>query len=228
MDPRRTFNDLIGAPALDTGFANRMAQVRGPGVVGKLHLGLSGLPRFGGLGEASLGQRLLIAPDARYVERAFNHSKYGEVSEQPVFEITVPSLHDASLAPAGHHCVSVNVSYLPHGLEGGWTGQREAVADRLVQQLDAWAPGLAEQVVQRELLTPDDIEADTGAVQGHWHHGELSLHQSFMMRPTYGAAQFDTPLDGLFLCSAGCHPGGGLSGLPGELAARRVLDQGAG
>ena len=111
---------------------------------------------------------------------------------------------------------------------GGLSARLMQVADRLVTQLDGWAPGLRDKVVQRELLSPAAIETATGATMGHWHHGELTMHQSFMMRPTYGAAQYATPVDGLYLCGAGSHPGGGVHGLPGQLAARRILgeDQG--
>jgi len=226
-DPRATFLDLVGAPRLDAMFASRVAQIRGAGTVAKLHLGLSGLPEFAGLEAQALGQRLLVAPSMRYVERAFNHSKYGEYSAQPVLEITLPSVHDATLAPPGHHVMSVAVSYVPYALHGGWQEQKQALADAVVAQLAHYAPQLESLIVAREFLTPADIEEQYGAVQGHWHHGELSLHQSFMMRPLYGAARYDTPLAGLFLCGAGCHPGGGLNGLPGRNAARRVLERGA-
>lgn len=227
IDPRATFLQLVGAPRLDTTFANRVRQIRGAGVVGKLHLGLEGLPEFSGVDASQLRHRLLIAPTLRYVERAFNASKYGECSEHPVFEITVPSLADASLAPEGHHVMSVNVAYLPFDLKGGWTENRPAVVRHLLAELETCAPGIGSQVTDHEFLSPADIEREYGAVRGHWHHGELSIHQSFMLRPLYGAAQYDTPVERLYLCSAGCHPGGGVTGLPGRNAAQRILESGA-
>ncbi len=225
-DPRSTLTNLVGAPELDAMFANRVTQIRGSGVVAKLHLALNGVPDFNGLAEAQLGDRLLIAPSMKYVEHAFNHSKYKECSENPVFEITIPSLHNSALAPDGHHVMSVNVAFVPYELEGGWEEQKSTFAYKVMSQLSHYAPNLKSLVVDHELLTPLDIEEQFHAVQGHWHHGELSIHQSFMMRPLHGAAQYDTPVDGLFLCGAGCHPGGGLTGLPGHHAARRVLKLG--
>jgi len=225
-DPRSTFSSLIGAPQLDAMFANRVAQIRGSGVVAKLHLALSGEPEFTGLAQSQLGNRLLVAPSMRYVEQAFNHSKYNEYSEKPVLEITLPSLHNNSLAPDGHHVMSVNVAYVPYNLEGGWPEQKTSFAYKVISQLGLYSPNLKSLIVDHELLTPQDIEDQFHAVRGHWHHGELSIHQSFMMRPVHGAAQYDTPVDRLFLCSAGSHPGGGLTGLPGRNAAKRVLDLG--
>ena len=225
-DPRSTLSDLVGAPQLDAMFANRVTQIRGSGVVAKLHLALSGTPEFTGLAEGQLSDRLLIAPSMKYVENAFNHSKYKECSENPVFEITMPSLHNSALAPEGHHVMSVNVAFVPYELDGGWEEQKSTFAYKLISQLSQYAPNLKSLVVGHEFLTPRDIEEQFHAVKGHWHHGELSIHQSFMMRPLHGAAQYDTPVDGLFLCGAGSHPGGGLTGLPGHHAAKRVLKLG--
>ncbi len=226
-DPRTTFLQLVGAPRLDALFANRVQQVRGTGTVAKLHLALSGLPDFAGLESSSLANRLVVAPSTSYVEQAFNHSKYGQYSESPVLEITMPSLHDESLAPPGHHVMSVNASFVPYRLAGGWNGREQELSDRLISQLAAFAPDIRSLIVEREFLTPRDIEAQYGAVEGHWHHGEMTMHQSFMMRPVYGASRYDTPVDGLFLCGAGCHPGGGLTGMPGWNAAKRAKELGA-
>jgi len=225
-DPRSTFLSLVGAPKLDAMFASRATQIRGSGVVAKLHLALSDKPEFTGLAESRLRDRLLIAPSMKYIEHAFNHSKYGEYSENPVLEITIPSLHNSSLAPAGHHVMSVNVAFVPYELEGGWEEQKTTLAYKIISQIGQYSPSLKSLVVDHELLTPQDIETQFHAVKGHWHHGELSIHQSFMMRPLHGAAQYDTPIDGLFLCGAGNHPGGGLTGLPGRNAAKRILDLG--
>jgi phytoene dehydrogenase-like protein len=227
IDPRATFLQLVGAPQLDTMFANRVRQIRGAGVVGKLHLGLEGLPEFSGVDASQLRQRLLIAPTMRHVERAFNCSKYGECAEHPVFEITVPSLADPSLAPEGRHVMSVNVAYLPFDVKGGWQENKAAIVRHILAELATYAPGIESQVSDHEFLSPADIEREYGAVQGHWHHGELSIHQSFMLRPLYGAAQYDTPVEQLYLCSAGCHPGGGVAGLAGRNAAKRILESGA-
>jgi phytoene dehydrogenase-like protein len=225
-DPRSTFSSMIGGRQLDTMFVNRVAQIRGSGVVAKLHLALSGLPEFDGLDASQLGNRLLVAPSMRYIESAYNHSKYGECSGNPVLEISIPSVHNASLAPDGHHVMSVNVAFMPYELDGGWEEQRTTAAYKVISQLVRYAPNLKSLILDHEFLTPADVEAEFGAVRGHWHHGELSIHQSFMMRPLHGAAQYDTPVEMLFLCGAGCHPGGGLTGLPGRNAARRILELG--
>jgi phytoene dehydrogenase-like protein len=226
VDARRTFLSLVGAPQLDTMFTNRVGQIRGKGVVAKLHIALSGLPEFDGLDAARLGSRLLVAPSMRYIERAFNHAKYGECSDEPVLEISTPSTRNPSLAPDGHHVMAVNVAYMPYDLEGGWEDQKTTAAYRIISLLGRYAPNLKSLIVDHEFLTPADIEREFGAVEGHWHHGELSIHQSFMMRPLHGAAQHDTPIGKLFLCGASCHPGGGLTGLPGRNAARRILELG--
>jgi phytoene dehydrogenase-like protein len=225
-DPRSTFTSLVGAPQLDTMFANRVTQIRGAGVVAKLHLALSGKPEITGLPDSQLGNRLLVAPSMKYVERAFNHSKYDEYSEDPVLEVTLPSLHNSSLAPEGHHVMSINVAFVPYNLESGWQEQKATLAYKVISQLGQYSTNLKSLIVDHEILTPRDIEEQFHAVQGHWHHGELSIHQSFMMRPLHGAAQYDTPIENLFLCGAGSHPGGGLTGLPGRNAAKRVLELG--
>lgn len=225
-DPRSTFSSLVGAPQLDAMFASRVTQIRGSGVVAKLHLALSGKPEFAGLSESQLENRLLVAPSMKYVEHAFNHSKYGEYSQHPVLEVTLPSLHNNSLAPDGHHVMSVNVAYVPCEISGGWQEQKTSLAYKVISQLGHYCPDLTSLIVDHEFLTPQDIEEQFNAVRGHWHHGELSIHQSFMMRPVHGAAQYDTPVEKLFLCGAGCHPGGGLTGLPGRNAAKRILELG--
>jgi phytoene dehydrogenase-like protein len=207
-------------------FAHRVTQIRGSGVVAKLNLALSGLPDFTGLAVEQLGDRLLVAPSMKYVEHAFNHSKYNECSENPVLEISLPSVHNNALAPEGHHVMSVNATFVPYDLAGGWQEQQSTFAYKLISQINQYAPNLKSLIVDHELLTPRDIEKQFHAVRGHWHHGEMTIHQSFMMRPLHGAAQYDTPLDGLYLCGAGCHPGGGLTGLPGHNAAKRILKLG--
>ncbi len=225
-DAKTTFLDLVGTRELDAMFAHRIHTTRTSGNVAKLHLALRSLPDIAGLSVEQLGNRLLVAPDMRYVEHAFNHAKYGEYSEQPVLEITIPSIADPSLAPPGHHVMSVSISFAPYALKGGWDQHRSVFADKVIALIDQYAPGLASQIVARELLTPVDIEAQYNVAGGHWHHGELTIDQSFMMRPVHGAAQYDTPIAGLFLCGAAAHPGGGITGIPGHNAARRILAMG--
>ena len=138
-------------------------------------------------------------------------------------EITVPTVHDQRLAPSGKHVLSAIVQYAPYELKAGWTSAREAFTSRLIAKLAEYAPGIGAIVIGSELLTPVDIEAQFRIRGGHWHHGELSLDQFMMMRPVPGATQYATPLDGLYLCGAGAHPGGGVMGLAGRNAAREII-----
>jgi phytoene dehydrogenase-like protein len=222
-DPKSTFLKLLGSEHLDAGFVRQVSQLRCRGVAAKLHLALDRLPEFPGLHPSALRSRLLIAPSADYIERAYNHTKYNEYSPAPMLEVTVPTLLDATLAPAGKHIMSVIVQYAPYNLDGGWHGQREAFADRVIDTLSAYAPGLRDSVQALELLAPPDIERLFRITGGHWHHIELALDQFLMLRPVPGAARYATPLPGLFLCGAGAHPGGGVLGLPGRNAARQLI-----
>ena len=167
---------------------------------------------------------MIIAPDLDAIEFAFDDAKYGESSERPVMEIVIPSLHDPALAPAGKHVLSAHIMYVPYRLKGGWTDEaREALCERIIGTIEHYAPGIREQIVHRELLTPLDLEQTCNVTGGHWHHTEFALDQMLMMRPTHEAAQYSTPLSGLYLCGAGCHPGGGLMGGPGHNAAHEIL-----
>lgn len=222
-DPKRTFQSLVGAEHLDTGFQRRLRGFRGNGLAAKLNLVLEGVPEFTGLDMAKLGGRLILAPDMGYLERAFDHSKYGEYSTAPALEITIPSLHDGSLASVGRNVMSVVVQYAPYELKGGWDANREAFADHVIKTIAALAPGLPKQVVAREMLAPPDLEREFGMTGGHWHHGDLAVDQMLMLRPVPGFAQYASPVPGLYLCGAGTHPGGGVTGAAGMNAARRIL-----
>ena len=223
-DPKTTFLRLLGSEYLDTGFVRRVKHLRARGLAAKLHLALDRLPQFTGLDATALRGRMLVAPSLEYVERAFNHAKYGEFSAAPILEITVPSVADASLAPAGQHVLSAVVQYVPYQLAtGGWEQEKERLTNLIIGILDGHAPGLRESVRAAELLTPADIEREFRISGGHWHHAELALDQFLMVRPVPGAAQYTTPLEGLFLCGAGAHPGGGVMGIAGRNAARQVL-----
>lgn len=222
-DPRRTFMDLLGPEHLDTGFVTRVRNIRMRGNAAKLNLALDGLPEFTGLDAEALGGRLIIAPDVDYVERAFNPAKYGEYSPEPVLEITIPSLHDKTLAPEGKHVLSAVLQYAPYDLKAGWEGAREAFMKTVLEVLERYAPGLGGRIVESELLTPFDLEQQFRMTGGHWHHGELALDQMLMLRPVPGAAQYAAPLSGLYLCGAGSHPGGGVMGAAGRNAASQVI-----
>jgi phytoene dehydrogenase-like protein len=225
-DPKTTFLRLLGPRYLDTGFVRRVKHIRSRGLAAKLHLALTRAPSFSGASEASLRGRLLIAPSLQHIEHAYNHAKYGEFSAAPVMEITVPSINDPTLAPPGQHVLSAIVQYAPYALTEGWESGRKRFMNTALDALEGFAPGLRNSIVASELLTPADMEQEFRISGGHWHHGDLAFDQFLMVRPVPGAAQYRTPLEGLFLCGAGCHPGGGVMGIAGRNAARQVLASG--
>jgi len=226
-DPLTTLAGLLGYRNMETGMARRVSQIRCRGGAARLHLALDGLPNFTGLDAQQLGQRLLIAPDMNYIERAFNAVKYGEISKAPVMDISIPTVHDPAAAPTGKHVLSATVQFAPFEPAGGWEAHRADFTERLLDLLAVYAPGIREQVVASELLTPADLQRDYGMTGGHWHHGELSLDQVMMMRPFPGASQYASGIDGLYLCGAGAHPGGGVMGLAGRNAALEIIRRGA-
>ena len=222
-DPKTTFFDLLGARHLEAGLVRNIQNIRMRGNASRLHLALNGVPEFTGLNENQSGERLVIAPDIEYVERAFNYAKYGEHSTQAIAEISIPSLNDDSLAPAGQHVLSAVVQNKPYELKAGWPNARQAFTDQVIDMIAQYAPGIREQIVHTELLTPVDIEREFRIHGGHWHHGELALDQFLMMRPAPGISQYQGQVDGLYLCGAGSHPGGGVMGSAGRNAANAVL-----
>jgi phytoene dehydrogenase-like protein len=225
-DPKTTFLRLLGARHLDTGFVRRVNHIRSRGLAAKLHLALNRAPPFSGVVEAGLRGRLLIAPSLQHIEHAYNHAKYGEFSAAPVMEITIPTINDPTLAPPGQHVLSAIVQYAPYALKEGWESGRQRFVAAALESLERFAPGLGSCVIGAELLTPVDIEREFRINGGHWHHGDLAFDQFLMVRPVPGAAQYRTPLDGLYLCGAGCHPGGGVMGVAGRNAAQEVLKVG--
>ena len=223
-DPKTTVLKLIGAKHAETGFARRITHLRAKGNAAKLHLALDGLPAIEGLSKKDYGERIVIAPDEHYVERAFNPAKYGESSPQPVIEITFPSFRDETLAPAGKHVMSAVVQYAPYALKGGWDEAAKAeFMKAILSVLARYMPDIEQRITASELLTPADIESEFHISGGHWHHAELTLDQFLFVRPVNGAAQYRLPIDGVYLCGAGAHPGGGVSGAAGRNAARTIL-----
>jgi phytoene dehydrogenase-like protein len=227
-DPVSTFVELLGLDKVETDTARRVSQIRNKSGTAKLHLALTSLPDFTGLDETALGQRLLVAPDMDYVERAFNPVKYSDYAREPTMDISIPTVNDPGLAPDGQHVLSAIVHHAAFDIPGGWDAGREQVIDDWLTCLSQYAPGIREQVVASELLSPADIEREYLASGGHWDHVEPSLDQVLMMRPFPAASRYATPVPGLYLCGAGSHPGGGLNGLAGANAAEVVLREGAG
>jgi phytoene dehydrogenase-like protein len=225
LDPKRTLLSLIDPVVLGPGLVWRAGNIRTPGVVAKVNLALSGLPRFSGvLDEEQLAGRIVIAPSIDYLEHAFDASKYGRISEEPYLEATIPTIADPSLAPDGRHVMSVLVQYAPYALrEGDWSAERDGLGDLVLKSLEAFAPGISDLVTARQVLTPVDLENDYGLTGGHPLHAEPALDQFFAWRPLLGHARYRLGLPGLYLCGPGAHPGGGITGGPGVNAAREVL-----
>jgi phytoene dehydrogenase-like protein len=224
-DPRRTLLNLVEPGELDPGVLQRLRNYRMPGTVAKVNLTLNSLPPFVGIANpGDLHGRIHIAPGLDYIEKAFDASKYGEVSPQPYLDVTIPSLLDSSLCPANRHVMSVYVQYAPYRLASGgdWATSRDSLVTAVVRTIEQYAPGFWNAVEHRQVLTPVDLEETFGLTHGHIHHGEMSIDQLFTMRPVLGYAQYRTPIEGLFLCGAGTHPGGGVTGLSGRNAAREV------
>ena len=228
-DPRRTLLGLLDPVVLGPNLSWRAANLRLPGVVSKVNLALSGLPRFtaaAGEDEYRLGGRIVVAPSVDYLERAFDASKYGQVSEHPYLEATIQSLSDPSLAPEGRHVMSVLMQWTPYRLRNGeWSRQSEkdALADTALATLEEYAPGISALVTSRQVITPSDLERDFGLTEGNPFHGEPGLDQFFAWRPLLGHARYRMPVEGLYLCGSGAHPGGGVTGAPGANAAREIL-----
>ena len=227
-DPKTTFLKLVDPAELDPSFLQKMQNYRAYGTVAKVNLALSALPKFSSLnGEdpsEKLSGRIHIGPEIDCLERAFDAAKYGDFSPRPYLDITIPSLTDSSLAPKGAHVMSIHAQFAPYRLkDGDWDSRREELGDAVVNTLADYAPNLKELIVARHVLTPLDLEKTFGLTGGHIHHGEMSLDQLFAFRPLIGWAQYRTPIKRLYLCGAGTHPGGGVTGACGFNASREII-----
>ncbi|MBI3763356.1 MAG: NAD(P)/FAD-dependent oxidoreductase [Chloroflexi bacterium] len=224
-DPRRTFIGLVGAINLDTDFVRSVCNIKYRGASAKVNLALDGLPQLSGVsGDSHLRGRISVSPSLIYLEKAYDDAKYGGVSQKPYLEVAIPSIADPSLAPTGNHVMSIYAQYAPYHLKGGWNDRkREELGRRVVETLSEYAASLPSLILHSQVLTPLDLENTYDLTEGNANHGEMMLDQLFVMRPVPGWAQYRTPVDGLYLCGAGTHPGGGVSGLPGRNAAREIL-----
>jgi phytoene dehydrogenase-like protein len=226
-DLQRTFLQLVDLALLDPFEVQRIRDYQQWGMAAKVNLALSALPAFTALrgrGGDALRGRIHVGPGVDALERAFDDAKYGEPSARPYLDVTLPSVSDPSLAPEGRHVLSAYVQYAPYRLRtGDWTSRRSELGDVVLRTLEEYAPGISALVLERQVLTPLDLERTYGLTHGHPGHGEPSLNQLFTMRPLLGWARYRTPIKGLYLCSAGTHPGAGVTGAPGANAAREVL-----
>jgi len=230
LDPRRTFLELVEPGLLPDDLVGDIRRFKFRGSSGKVNLALDGLPEFTCLPGhgAHLRGAVSISPSLEWVERAYDDAKYGEFSRRPYMDIVIPSLIDPGMAPPGRHVMSIFVQYAPFALNGGWTDQRrEAFGDAVIDTVAQFAPNLPSLIRHRQVLTPADIERITGLSEGNIFQGELGLHQLFMLRPAASWARYRTPIRGYYQCGAGTHPGGGIMGASGRLAALEMLKDGA-
>jgi len=226
VDPKRTFLKLVDPVHLEPEFVRQVGQIRMRGSSGKVNLALDALPNFTSFpGEGPhLRGAISISPSIDYLERAYDDAKYGNFSRRPYLDIVIPSTIDPTMAPPGKHVMSIFVQYAPYHLkEGSWPERREEFGDTVIATLSEYAPNLKNLILHRQVLTPWDLEREFGLTEGNIFHGELALDQLFFMRPVRGWAQYRTPINNLYLCAAGTHPGGGVMGASGRLAAMEIL-----
>ncbi|HET6360974.1 MAG TPA: NAD(P)/FAD-dependent oxidoreductase [Gemmatimonadota bacterium] len=229
LDPRRTFLDLVEPADLPPELVQAVERFRFRGSSGKVNLALSELPEFTALPGAGPHHRgaIAIAPSVDYLERAYDDAKYGEFSRRPFLDIVIPSMIDPTMAPPGKHVMSIFVQYVPYQRKGGWDDtSREAFGDAVIDTLAEYAPNIRSAILHRQVITPADIEAVTGLSEGNIFQGELALSQLFFLRPAPEWADHRTPVRGYYQCGSGTHPGGGIMGASGRLAARAVLADG--
>lgn len=226
-DPKVTFLKLVDERELEPEFAASIRRFRIEGTSAKINLALSGLPEFRAYPGAPGPQHratMHICPDIDYIERAWDDAKYGRPSDRPLLELTIPTMYDPSLAPPGRHIMGIFLQYAPYTLrESDWDTLREPFADRVLDLIAEYVPNIRSLVVERQVLTPLDLERRFGITGGNIFHGEMSLDQMLMFRPVPGWARYATPVRGLWLCGSGGHPGGGVIGAPGYNAAREML-----
>jgi len=234
VDPKRTFFQLLEPTQLDPVFATRIKNFRVRGNVAKVHLALGDLPNFSALVDAvapdgfreALGGRIHIGYEIDYLEKAFDASKYGEISTAPYLDVTIPTVLDPSLAPDGKHVLSAYFQFAPYKLrQGSWKERRGELVNIVLKTLAVYSPNLANLVEGAQVITPEDLESTYGFTGGHIFHGELALDQMFTMRPVMDWARYQTPVRGLFLCGNGTHPGNGLTGASGANAAKEIIHE---
>ncbi len=224
-DPRRTLLGMVGPTNLDPYFMRDVRNIIYRGTTAQMHLALSGLPKFNGQSDdTQLGGHILVNPSLTYTERAYDDAKYGRISANPFLDIVIPTVLDNSLAPKGQHVMSITMRYAPYKLRGtNWKAERAGLAEKILDLVAQYAPGIKELILHQQLLTPLDWEQSYGLTEGSIFHGQMGLDQLLVGRPVSKWNQYRTPIEGLYLCGAGTHPGGGVTGAPGYNAAKEAL-----
>ena len=226
LDPKQTFTRMVDPEQLPGDLVESIRRYKFRGSSGKVNLALDALPDFTcmpGNGPHLRGA-ISISPSIDYIERAYDDAKYGEFSRRPYMDVIIPSMIDPGMAPPGKHVMSIFVQYAPYNLNGGWTPERrEAFGDTVIDTLAEYAPNLKSIIRHRQVITPHEIEATTGLTEGNIFQGELALHQLFFLRPAPAWSRYTTPIRDYYQCGAGTHPGGGIMGASGRLAALEIL-----
>jgi len=232
VDPRHTFLEFLDSETLPGEFVEGVKRYKYRGSSGKVNLALDALPNFKCMpGEgAHLRGAISISPSVEYMERAYDDAKYGHYSRRPYIDMVIPSLTDPSVAPPGKHVMSCFVQYAPYKLAPGldWDTEKEKFGDIVIDTVSEYAPNIKDIILHRQVVTPLDLEREWGLSEGNIFQGELSLEQLFFLRPVPGYSRFRTPVKNLFLCGSATHPGGGIMGAPGRLAAMEILKSGTG
>ena len=229
-EPRLTFLKLLGEDALPGEFVTQVKKFKARGSSGKVNFALDRFPEFAcrpGDGDHVRGD-VAIAPSVEYLEKAYDDAKYGDFSRRPFINAVFPSLLDRDMAPEGKHVMSCFVQYAPYDIKEGpehWPEKRDAFGDAVTDTLAEYIPGFKDTILHRQVLTPWDLEKDFGLTEGNIFHGELGLEQMLFQRPVPGWARWATPVQGLWLCASGTHPGGGVMGAPGALCAQHMLQK---
>jgi phytoene dehydrogenase-like protein len=226
LTPQHNFLRLLDSATLPADLVAQARQWQSQGCSGKVNLSLSDLPRFACMPQPGphLAGGFSIAPSIDYIEEAYDEAKYGRFSTKPFLDMLIPSAIDPDMAPPGQHVMSCFVQYAPYELDGGWTeAKREAFGDRVIDVLAEYIPNIREIIIHRQVLTPVEIESIVGITGGNIFHGELNLAQLFLLRPAAGYSQYETAVPGFYQCGSSTHPGGGIMGAPGRLAAQAIL-----
>jgi len=225
-DPKRTFLGFVEPKYFPDDFVTAIRNFRVRGSSGKVNIALSELPDFTALpGEEALYRGAVsISPSIDYIERAYDDAKYGKVSKRPYIDMIFPSAIDPDMAPPSGHVLSCFVQYAPYDIEGGWDdAKRDELGEAVISTIEQYAPNIRKAILGMQVISPKDIESIAGITGGNIFHGELLLHQIFFLRPAPQWADFRTPLKGYYFGAAGAHPGGGVMGAAGMLAAKEIL-----
>ena len=226
LDPKLSFLKMVDEKDLPSEFVTDIKNFRIRGSSGKVNLALDGLPNFTSLpGDGPhLRGAISISPSYDYLEKAYDDAKYGNFSQEPYMDIIFPSVIDPGMAPTGKHVMSCFIQYAPYDIKGGWNDKkREDFGDAVINAIAKFAPNIKDIILHRQVLTPADLESTFGLTEGNIFHGELSLQQLFILRPAAKWANYKTPIKNYYQCGSGTHPGGGITGSPGEMAAKKIL-----